>query len=271
MAEAGATVPAPEQDPRRRPRRLGDAWLDWDPAQAADVGAASPAALIPALHGLLALLATAAWALLVWLAAPRLATLGLAGAWPLRLWALGTLLLWLPVGLLWGTGTALRYPRWVTRRLQRLLFGLWTPVAALARWLGISVDRLGHSFVRVANRLALRAGGGAGAGGVLILAPRCLQAECMRALRALAAGRHAELVVAGGGEEARAAITRVAPAGVLAIACERDLVAGLRDVAARLPVLSLPNQRPEGPCRNSTIDLDRARQLLLQLETLTSR
>ncbi|MCK4412473.1 MAG: DUF116 domain-containing protein [Candidatus Eisenbacteria sp.] len=272
-AGAGAPVVPSEQDPRRRPRRLGDAWEGWDPSQEMDDPrrVAGGASLLLALLGLLAVIAAAGWALLLWLAAPRLASLGLDGGRVTWIWTLGAFLLLLPTLLLWGAWLPVRYPSGIVRGLQRHVFGLWTLAAALARLLGISFDRLGHSFVLVTNRLASLARPAMPGEGLLVLAPRCLKADCMRALRELAAGRCAELVVAGGGEEARAAIQRLAPAGVLAIACERDLVAGLRDVAARLPVLSLPNQRPEGPCRNSTIDLDRARVLLAQLEDLTRR
>jgi hypothetical protein len=40
----------------------------------------------------------------------------------------------------------------------------------------------------------------------------------------------------------------------VAVACERDLVSGIRD-AWPLPVIGLINERPEGPCVNTRVDV----------------
>jgi len=45
------------------------------------------------------------------------------------------------------------------------------------------------------------------------------------------------------------------PRAVVAVACERDMMTGLRDVAGKLPVLGLTMQLPNGPCRDAAIDL----------------
>jgi len=42
---------------------------------------------------------------------------------------------------------------------------------------------------------------------------------------------------------------------VVAVACERDMLTGLRDVAGKLPVLGLTMQLPNGPCRDAVLDL----------------
>jgi hypothetical protein len=39
------------------------------------------------------------------------------------------------------------------------------------------------------------------------------------------------------------------------VACERDLLTGIRDVATRVPVIGIPNERPHGPCKNTWIDV----------------
>src|SRR2546422_175322 len=46
------------------------------------------------------------------------------------------------------------------------------------------------------------------------------------------------------------------PRAVVAVACERDMMTGLRDVAGRLPVLGLTMRLPNGPCRDAMLDLD---------------
>ena len=62
--------------------------------------------------------------------------------------------------------------------------------------------------------------------------------------------------VVAGGEAAREIIKQHRPKAVIAVACERDLVAGIKDVR-NLMVLGVPNKRPEGPCKNTCIDLKR--------------
>ena len=62
--------------------------------------------------------------------------------------------------------------------------------------------------------------------------------------------------ILAGGEAARARICEHKPRACVAVACERDLVAGISDVAsAKLIGIGIPNKRPEGPCKNTTLDL----------------
>ena len=53
----------------------------------------------------------------------------------------------------------------------------------MAACLGVSRDRLGHAFVAVTNCLALRSRRVGAGGGLLVLAPRCLRPDLLRALR----------------------------------------------------------------------------------------
>ena len=60
------------------------------------------------------------------------------------------------------------------------------------------------------------------------------------------------------------------PKAVVAVACERDLVSGVHDVAGRLPVLGSTLQLGDGPCRNTTFrtaDLEGQVRNLLGLGT----
>jgi hypothetical protein len=45
------------------------------------------------------------------------------------------------------------------------------------------------------------------------------------------------------------------PKAVVAVACERDMISGLHDVAGRVPVLGLTMQLPNGPCKDASIDI----------------
>ncbi len=51
-------------------------------------------------------------------------------------------------------------------------------------------------------------------------------------------------------------ISRKRPRAVVAVACERDLVSGVRDVAGRLPVLGTTLSLPDGPCKNTGADIE---------------
>jgi hypothetical protein len=77
----------------------------------------------------------------------------------------------------------------------------------------------------------------------------------MQGVMAVAARYGVPLFVAARGRYAREMIARVRPRAVVAIACERDLVSGVHDVAARLPVLGTTLGLPEGPCKNTTVEL----------------
>jgi len=261
-AEVGSTKRAPA------PRRLGDAWLGWDERRH---GLASEfrdgPAIYLALHTLLSLtLAGAAW-LLLWLAQPRLAAAGIDPAASRAVGLAVAALLLLPAAALWGGLLGLRFGGFAGRALLRAAIAAYPAAAVLGRRLRLSPDRLGHSFLDLANRLARRERP-RGRAGLLLLAPRCLSAHSMRSLRGLAAEAGCEFAVVGGGEEARALIGELDPAGVLAVACERDLVAGVREFAGARPVLALANRRPEGPCRNSEVDAEAARERLERLRGL---
>lgn len=253
------------------PRRLGDAWLGWDARRdGLAVEFRDPPVLFVLFHTLLALLAAGAFALLLWLAAPRLAQWGVGSA---ALFSAGVAggLLWLAPSLgLWAALLGVRPRGAAARLLLHSALAAQPPAARLAALVGIDADRVGHAFLELSNHLA-RGARSRGARGLLVLAPRCLRADLLRGLRALASDSGVEVVVVAGGEEARARIRDLDPAGVLAIACERDLVAGVREVAADRPVIALANRRPEGPCRNSEIDLALAGEKLAELQRLTAR
>ena len=72
------------------------------------------------------------------------------------------------------------------------------------------------------------------------------------------AGRYeVPVFVATRGQLARRAIRERRPRAVVAVACERDMVTGLHDVAAKVPVLGLTMQLPAGPCKDAVIDMER--------------
>jgi len=146
-------------------------------------------------------------------------------------------------------------------------------ILGLGRILGFSAARLQQSFISFNNQLVRAALKPLPAWDVMILLPHCLQrsdcavritgdpGQCRRCGRcaimeliALARDKGVGLEVVTGGTLARKVIVRRRPKLVVAVACERDLVSGIRD-AWPLPVIGLINERPEGPCVNTRVDV----------------
>jgi hypothetical protein len=130
---------------------------------------------------------------------------------------------------------------------------------------GISRDRVGNSFIKAHNLMLKSHAGEVKSDTLLVLLPRCLDKETRQQVAERANGRAVQIVTAGGGEEARKAIRQYRPSLILAVACERDLISGIRDVARKIPVLAVPNKRPEGPCKNTHLcltDLDEAMRFI---------
>jgi len=115
---------------------------------------------------------------------------------------------------------------------------------------------------------------------ILILAPHCLQrVQCPHKitvnvnnckmcglcpvgdLLTMSKEKDVRLVVATGGTFARKFIKELKPKGIVAIACERDLTSGIQDVE-KIPVIGVVNDRPEGPCHNTRVQLCRVEQAI---------
>ena len=127
---------------------------------------------------------------------------------------------------------------------------------------GISKDRIGSSFVAIANVVYRAQMSRNDAGRPLILVPRCIEVGNREQLKSLAQEYNCEVFVAPTGESARKKLITARPTALIAVACERDLITGLRDVGERLPILSVAIKRPEGPCKNAHIKLQDLRDAL---------
>ena len=160
------------------------------------------------------------------------------------------------------------------QRLVSLTVDILYPfVLGIGRLVGISKDRIEMSFIEVNNLLVKLKGQRLRPDRILVLLPHCLQRvdcphkitmsldNCRRCGRcvigemlALRDRYRVRLSVATGGTQARRIIEALKPAAIVAVACERELASGIQDVHS-LPVLAVVNERPEGPCRNTTVNL----------------
>lgn len=113
---------------------------------------------------------------------------------------------------------------------------------------------------------------------ILLLLPHCLQMnECnirltyniyncercgrceIKDLIEIADDNHLSLFVATGGSLARKIVNEVKPEAVVAVACENELSSGIADTYP-LPILAIPNERPFGPCLNTSVDLEKVKE-----------
>jgi hypothetical protein len=120
---------------------------------------------------------------------------------------------------------------------------------------GVDRDWTQHATVVVYERLALARRRKVSAGELLILIPRCLSRTALDGVLDIAKRYNVAAFVATRGQLARRAIRERKPKAVVAVACERDMVSGLHDVAGRVPVLGLTMQLPNGPCKDASIDI----------------
>ena len=143
--------------------------------------------------------------------------------------------------------------------------------------MGLGREKVGESFVEFNNALVRATKKRVDPGRMMILLPHCLQwsecehrvtsdiSHCRRCgkcsitkLAGLAEEHGAQIAVATGGTLARRLIVEMKPTVIIAVACERDLVSGILD-AYPIPVYGILNQRPHGPCFNTTVDMEQVR------------
>ena len=164
------------------------------------------------------------------------------------------------------------------------LINLFFPLAVhLGKLFGISRRQLEGSFVAVSNVLFARRGIKVPADRLLVITPHCLQlascphkitrdpANCKRCggcnigdLMKLSDEMGFKFLVATGGTLARQMVKEARPKAVLAIACERDLMSGIKDVYP-LPAVGVLNIRPNGPCFNTRVDMEEIRARLNEI------
>lgn len=141
-----------------------------------------------------------------------------------------------------------------------LLLRMIRMVIPVALWvgktLGVSVDKIGNSFVKVHNSITNSIYNNRLSKDLLILVPRCIKKEMLLKLKDLEQRYELEMRTVGGGTAALKLIREKRPSSIIGIACERDLLHGIKDLSIRIPVIGIPNERPEGPCKNTMIDLE---------------
>ncbi len=116
-------------------------------------------------------------------------------------------------------------------------------------------DWVENAAVKVYNALAVVRAKAVGKGELLLLIPRCLSKPAIDGVLALSGKYEVPVFVATRGQLARRVIRERRPRAIVAVACERDMVSGLHDVAGRVPVLGLTMTLPAGPCKDAGLNL----------------
>jgi hypothetical protein len=257
---ANPAVKAPERRAQlihiETDRRLGHEWDEWDGKplpQSGDFSA--PPGLFFTYATLTLAVSFGVLAGGVFLLAPRLAQI--AAGLPAALWiALGVLAgvawLWFLLAVASHYGKINLLPE---RLLERGPFLQLLNLTSLVARLFGTRDRVEHAGIDAYNAYALRRGRKFGRGELLVLIPRCLSKETLDGVLGIAGRYDVPVFVATRGQLARRAIRERRPRAVVAVACERDMTTGLRDVAGKLPVLGLTMRLPNGPCRDAVVDL----------------
>lgn len=211
---------------------------------------------------------------------------GLRNIHPLAPWVLGValgilllLVLWACLGLL--LSTVVKRPLPLVGRVRGVTVKLLLPLMSLlGRALGFSKEDIHTSFIKVNNELVLREIGRFAPGKILLLMPHCLQNSrcdmrltydidnCRRCGLCPIAGlldlrdRYGvHLAIATGGTIARRIVVQKRPGIIIAVACYRDLSSGIQDTYP-LPVFGVLNERPNGPCLDTTVPVDRLESAL---------
>ena len=195
----------------------------------------------------------------------------------ISVWTLQTIL---TVTLLWYNKKAPRFMKKFTKKFLVLLFPLLEWTGDLWR---MNKDYIRQAYMDLNNELVLREKYKFEPKDILVMSPHCLQnsscqykvtndinncRKCGKCnvdnLLQLQEKYGINLRIVSGGTLARMAIKEVRPKAIVAVACERDLVSGLNDIR-HIPVVAVINQRPNGPCIDTSVDIDEVERAIQSL------
>jgi uncharacterized protein len=188
-----------------------------------------------------------------------------------------------------GTGllvltTALGKDIFFTRFMRLVVIKFLLPMIELVgRGLGLDKDSIRQSFIAMNNSLVISQRQMVRPDRILVLLPHCIQlfdceikvtgdirkcVQCgrcdIKGLVGIGQKYRVDISVATGGTLARKVIVEKRPKLVLAVACERDLTSGIKDCYP-LPVIGILNNRPFGPCFNTSVDTAKIDEALSQV------
>lgn len=175
------------------------------------------------------------------------------------------------------------FPRGLLITSNKLVISFYPVLVLLGRLLGKEKNEIRRSYTHLNNQVLLNSKRKFKSNDILILTPHCLQntacdirithdiRQCKKCgscsvgqLLHFQEKYGVETHVVTGGTLARLKIKEKKPKMIIAIACERDLMSGLMDVK-HIPVYAIINDRPEGPCQNTSVDITAVDYILNKL------
>lgn len=147
-------------------------------------------------------------------------------------------------------------------------------ISKVGGFINISKDEIRKIFIKINNAYIYSNKYNFNSEDLIILIPHCIQNHncklkvtndidnCRKCgickisdLQQLKEKYNTKIFVATGGTLARKIIVDNKPKAVIAVACERDLTSGVREVN-KIPVLGIFNSRPNGPCIDTNIKIN---------------
>ena len=166
-------------------------------------------------------------------------------------------------------------------KIKKITISFFFPLTvSVGKILRISKEQIQESFLEVINKLIRAKTYRIYPQKILLLLPHCLQnsrcpirltpqgSNCQRCgecgikdLCEIADGYGVKLTIVAGGELARTFIKDIKPEAVVAVACTKEMISGIQDTYPLL-VLSVLNQRPNGPCIDTRVNLGRVEEAI---------
>jgi len=153
-------------------------------------------------------------------------------------------------------------------------------IKPISKAFGIDTENLDRFFIQINNKVVQSQENTYKNSEVVLLLPHCLQNSscnvnithdinnCKRcgkcnidSMIQIAEKYGIKLLVVTGGTAARAQLSKLKPSAVVAVACERDLASGINDVTG-IPVYGVLNMRPNGPCNNTEVDMEKIEEAI---------
>ncbi len=169
----------------------------------------------------------------------------------------------------------------LSHKLRGIVTKVLFPFMIIMGWLvGVSKEKVQQSFIELNNHLVRSNSHRTCPNKLLILLPHCIQdfdcqikitgnikncegcGKCeVKDLIELSEQYHVKIAVATGGTLARRIIVDNRPEAIVAVACELDLTTGIQD-SYPIPVIGILNERPNGPCINTKVDIRKVKEAI---------
>ena len=170
----------------------------------------------------------------------------------------------------------------LSQKLRGLVAKVLFPFMILmGKVMGVSKEKVQQSFIELNNHLVRSNSHRTRPGRLLVLLPHCIQdfdcqiritgnirnckgcGKCeIKELVEISDQYQVKIAVATGGTLARRIIVENRPEAIVGVACELDLTTGIQD-SYPIPVIGILNERPNGPCINTKVDIQKVKKAVL--------